>query len=158
MTLSVVDASASYKAVCKPNCSLGSSGKVRVVALLTVIPCCIAAGFAMLGAWLVLPFVGLEIFALGFAFYHVNSHADDYESISIEGDSLVIERRTGQQLSQFVLNPYWAKLVRHELPNGELCLGLLSHGKEIEIGRYLTKKQRELLAKQLHQRIGTPYK
>lgn len=94
MTLSVVDASTSYKAISKPNSSLSSSGKIRVVLLLTVIPCCIAVGFALLGAWLVLPFVGLEISALGFAFYHVNSHAEDYESISIDGDSLVVERRT----------------------------------------------------------------
>jgi len=158
MTLSVVDASASYKAISKPNNSLNTSGKVRVVLLLTVIPCCIAVGFAWLGAWLVLPFVGLEIFALGFAFYHVNNHAEDYESITIDADSLVVERRTRQQFSQFVLSPYWAKLVRHELPNGELRLGLLSHGKEIEIGHYLTKKQRELLARHIHKRIGTPYK
>lgn len=158
MTLSVVDAGSCYKATSMPNCSLSSAGKMRVVLLLTIIPCCIAVGFALLGAWLVLPFVGLEIFALGFAFYYVNSHADDYESISIEGDSLVVERCTKQQLSQFVLSSYWSKLVRHELPNGELRLGLLSHGKEFEIGRYLTKKQRELLARQLYKRIGTPYK
>jgi uncharacterized membrane protein len=31
---------------------------------------------------------------------------------------------------------------------------LQSHGKVIEIGRYLTRKQRELLAGQLKQRTG----
>ncbi len=156
--MALSEAGSGYRVTFKPNCSLSANGKVKVVLLLTVIPCCIAVGFALLGAWLVLPFVGLEIFALGYAFYHVNSHDSDYESISIDGDSLVIERCNRQQLTKYVLSPYWAKVVRHELPNGELHLGLLSHGKEIEVGRYLTRKQRESLAEQLQKRTGTFYK
>jgi uncharacterized membrane protein len=148
----------SYSVTFKPNCSLSASGKVKVILLLTVIPCCIGIGFSLIGAWLVLPFVGLEIFALAYAFYHVNSHSSDYESISIDGDNLLVERCTGQQVSQYVLNPYWAKLVRHESSNGELRLGLLLHGKEIEIGRFLTRKQRESLADQLQKRIGSFFK
>jgi uncharacterized membrane protein len=155
MILSDVDSHTSYSVTFKPNCSLTQSGKVKVVLLLTIIPCCIAIGFSLLGAWLVLPFVGLEIFALGYAFYHVNSHESDYESISIDGDSLLVERCTGEVVSQYQLNPYWASVVRHEQPNGELRLGLLSHGKEIEVGRYLTRKQRESLAEQLQKRTGT---
>lgn len=148
------DSQPSYSVLFKPNCSLSASGKVKVVMMLALIPSCIGLAFSIIGAWLVLPFVGLEIFALGYAFYYVNSHASDYESIRINGDTLVIERCHGQRISQYVLNPYWAKLVRHELPNGELHLGLLSHGKEIEVGHYLTRKQRESLARQLQLRIG----
>ena len=155
MAFSEVDSS--YNVTFRPNCSLSANGKVKVILLLTIIPCCIAVGFAMLGAWLVLPFVGLEIFALAYAFYHVNSHASDFERISIAGDSLVVEQCIRQQLSQHVLNPYWAKLVRHELPNGELRLGLVSHGKEFEVGQFLTRKQRESLAEQLQKRIGKFY-
>jgi uncharacterized membrane protein len=148
----------SYSVTFKPNSSLSPSGKVKVILLLTIIPCCIAIGFSFIGAWMVLPFVGLEIFALGYAFYLVNSHAGDYESIRIDGDSLLVERCSGQQVSRHTLNPYWAKVVRHESPNGELRIGLLSHGREIEIGRYLTRKQRESLAEQLQKRIGNYFR
>jgi uncharacterized membrane protein len=154
MILLNADSNSSYSVTFKPNCSLSASGKLRVVLLLTIIPCCIAIGFSLLGAWLVLPFVGLEIIALGYAFYIVNSHDSDYESISIDGDCLKIERCTGKVVSQYELNPYWASVVRHERPNGELRLGLISHGKEIEVGRYLTRKQRESLAAQLQKRTG----
>ena len=153
MLLSDIDSS-SYRVTFKPNCSLTTESKRQVVLLLTVIPCCIAIGFAMLGAWLVLPFVGLEIFALGFAFYYVNSHESDYESISIDGNRLVVERGSRQYVSQYELNPYWVTVQRRELPNGELQLNLLSHGKSIEVGRYLTRKQREVLADQLQKRTG----
>jgi uncharacterized membrane protein len=155
MQVSDVDAYSSYHVTFKPNCSLSSQAKVKVVLLLTVIPCCIAIGFSLLGAWLVVPFVGLEIFALAFAFYYVNSHESDYESISIDGNSLVVERCIGQHLSKHVINPYWAKVVRHERRNGELRVSLLLHGKEIEVGRYLAREQRESLAEQLEKRTGS---
>ena len=144
-----------YNVTFKPNCSLTASNKRNVVLLLTIIPCCIAIGFGILGAWFVLPFVGLEIGALAFAFYYVNSHESDYESISIDGDSLLIERGHGKQISQQELNPYWVNVERIELPSGELKLHLISHGKRIEVGRYLTRKQRETLADQLQKRTGT---
>jgi uncharacterized membrane protein len=52
-----------------------------------------------------------------------------------------------------VLNPYWTKLVQRELANGELELALISHGKEILVGKYLTREQRETIAEQLKKRI-----
>jgi uncharacterized membrane protein len=154
MVVSEIDAYNSFKVTFKPNSALSAASKQKVVILLTVIPCVIGIAFCFLGAWLVLPFVGLEIAALAYAFYYVNQHETDYESISIDADSLMVERCVGENVSQQVINPYWVRVVQHELPNGELHLYLQSHGKEIEIGRYLTRKQRELLAGQLKQRTG----
>ena len=154
MVITEIDAYNSFKVTFKPNSALSAVSKQRVVILLSVIPCVIGIAFCFLGAWLVLPFVGLEIVALAYAFYYVNRHEADYESISIDGDSLLVERCVGEDVSQQVINPYWVKVVQHELPNGELHLFLQSHGKEIEIGRYLTRKQRELLVGQLRQRTG----
>lgn len=155
MLISEVDAYNSFKVTFKPNSALSVVSKQRIIILLTLIPCVIGIVFCFLGAWPILPFVGLEVAALAYAFFYINKHEADYESISIEGESLVVERCVGDNLSQQKINPYWAKVVQHELPNGELHLYLQSHGKEIEVGRYLTRKQRELLARQLKQRTGT---
>ena len=155
MLITEIDAYNSFRVTFKPNSTLSPANKQKVVILLTVIPCLVGLGFALVGAWLILPFVGLEIFALAYAFYYINSHESDYESVTIEGDNLVVQRSVGNQVSQQVVNPYWVKVVKHELPNGELHLYLQSHGKEIEVGRYLTRTQRELLAKQLQQRTGS---
>ena len=144
----------SFRVTFKPNSALTPVNKIKVVVLLAMIPMLIGIGFSLIGAWLVLPFVGLEILALAIAFYYINHHEADYESISIDGDSLVVERCTAKQVSQEVINPYWVKVLQHKLPNGELHLYLQSHGKEIEVGRYLTREQRELLAEQLKQRTG----
>ena len=145
----------SYSVMFKPNCSLTANGKLKAVLLLSAIPCLIGIGFSLIGAWLVMPFIGLEITALAYAFYYVNAHESDYERITIDGDKLVVEWCSQARITQHVLNPYWTKLVRHESPNGGLNLGFISHGKELEIGRYLTKKQREALAEQLQKRVGS---
>ena len=154
MIIANVDSYNSFRVTFKPNSALTPVNKIKVVVLLAMIPMLIGIGFSLIGAWLVLPFVGLEIMAIAIAFYYINNHEADYESISIDGDSLVVERCTAQKISQDVINPYWVKVLQHILPNGDLHLYLQSHGKEIEVGRYLTREQRELLAKQLKQRTG----
>jgi uncharacterized membrane protein len=154
MVVSEIDAYNSFKVTFKPNSALSAVSKQKVIMLLTAIPCAIGVAFCFLGAWLVLPFVGLEVVALAYAFYYVNQHEADYESISIDRDNLVVERCIGEKVTQQVINPYWVKVIQHELPNGELHLYLQSHGKVIEVGSFLTRKQRELLARQLKQRTG----
>lgn len=154
MVLSEIDTYNSFKVTFKPNSALSAANKQKVIILLTVIPVIIGISFCFLGAWLILPFVGLEVGTLAYAFYYINRHEADYESISIDGENLVIERCVGEDVSQQVINTYWLKVVQHTLPNGELHLYLQSHGKNIEVGRYLTTKQRELLSKQLMKRTG----
>lgn len=154
MVLSEIDTHNSFKVTFKPNSALSASNKQKVLVLLTVIPLVIGICFCFLGAWLILPFVGLEIGALAYAFYYINRHEADYESISIEGENLVIERCVAEHVTKQEVNTYWAKVVQQQLPNGELHLYLQTHGKYIEVGRYLTTKQRELLSKQLKQRTG----
>ena len=52
----------------RPNCSISPAGLLGVFAALAIVSLAIGIGFAIAGAWLILPFVGLEIVALGIAF------------------------------------------------------------------------------------------
>ena len=54
--------------VSAPHCSISPAGFACVLASLAAVALAIGAGFAMLGAWLVLPFSGLEVLLLGAAF------------------------------------------------------------------------------------------
>ena len=53
----------------KRNCSISPQGLALVFATLAALTLGIAAAFAALGAWLILPFAGLEALALGAAFW-----------------------------------------------------------------------------------------
>jgi uncharacterized membrane protein len=147
--------SESYKVIARPNRSLSSKGMVRVVVLIAAFSLVVAFGFSLAGAWLVLPFAGLELLALAYAFYYINCHAEDYESITIDGDSLAVEKRYYKNTSQIVFNRYWARVLLRELPSGEQSLLLRSHGKEVEFGRhFMNNEQRLALAQQLKKRVG----
>jgi uncharacterized membrane protein len=153
MSASVVD----YKVVARPNCSLSPKGMLRVVAALAFLPLSVAVGFGMAGAWLVFPFAGLELLAVAYAFYFIYRHAGDYESITIDGERIAIEQHSYKNSYQVVFHRYWAQVVLREVPGGEQRLWLRSHGKEVEVGRYMNNEQRLALAQQLQKRTGAVY-
>lgn len=151
MASSVVD----YRIIARPNCSLSPKGRVGVVALIASFSLAVAIGFSLIGAWLVLPFAGLELVAVAYAFYYINCHAADYESITIEGDQLAVEKRDYKNTSQIVFHRYWARVLLRQLPSGDQSLLLRSHGKEVEFGRhFMNNDQRLALAQQLKRRVG----
>ena len=148
-------ATVDYSIISKPNCSLTSQAKVKLFLLLAIIPILVGLGFTMLGLWMVFPFVGLELLGLGYAFYYIDRHAADFESISIVDDKLLVEKHSRQQTTQFELNTYWAKLVLSHARNGHLQLYLRSKGIDLEIGKFMNNEQRYALAEQLKTRISS---
>ena len=57
-----------FSLLLKRNCSISPSGSMLVFGMIAVVTLGIAAVFAALGAWLVLPFAGIEIVGLAVAF------------------------------------------------------------------------------------------
>lgn len=147
----------------KPNCSLSPNAAVKVVMSLAALALLVALGFMHMGAWLVLPFAGLEIIAIAYAFYIVHLHAYDFESITITDDSVVIEKRTYKKTTTTVFQRYWAQVnlrgaINAKHINGKSGLFVGSHGKEVELGeRFINDEQRALLARELKQKLRNIY-
>jgi uncharacterized membrane protein len=112
----------------------------------------VATVFAALGAWLILPFAGLEAFALYLAFAWVRRHAQDMESLSICGDAVALAVRDGGEMHEFSFHRSWARLVVDGAVRGGR-LALRSHGREVEVGRFLNAGGREALARELRLRL-----
>jgi uncharacterized membrane protein len=53
----------------KRNCSMSPAGLAVAFAVLAIVTIAIGTGFALAGAWPVLPFAGLEVVALAVAFF-----------------------------------------------------------------------------------------
>lgn len=113
----------------------------------------IAAVFAMLGAWLILPFAGLEVAALAMVLRWLRAHADDYESVSVRGDRVVLDVRENNRTRHFEFNRLWATLVVEQQPQSTK-LALRWHGREFEVGRYLDDGGRQALARELKYRLA----
>jgi uncharacterized membrane protein len=146
---------ADFEIIARPNSSLTAKGRVYAVMIMAAISLVVAVGFSLIGAWFVLPFAGLELVGVGYAFYYIHCHSQDYESIVILGDQISVEKKSYKAVSRMVFNRYWAKVLLRNAPSGDQMLSLRSHGKEIEFGRcYMTNDQRLELAKQLKERVG----
>lgn len=114
----------------------------------------IALAFTAFGAWPVLPFAGIEVAALWLALRHLQRHIADEERLEI-GDSQVTLTRTscGHQES-WEFPRYWLQLrtEKSRYP-ASTRLFIRSHGREVEIGRLLTERQKQELASALREKL-----
>jgi uncharacterized membrane protein len=114
----------------------------------------VAVVFSALGAWLILPFAGIEAMALYLAFSWVKRHAQDSESLVIRGDAVALAVQEASQTRHYEFNRVWAKLVVGRDKQGQgLRLVLRSHGNDVEVGRYLDSGGRQRLARELKARL-----
>jgi uncharacterized membrane protein len=142
---------ARFALTARRNNSLSSSGRHLAFGLMLAFSLGIALGFAwVLGAWPILPFAGLEMLALYFAFRHIERHAGDYERITIEGDRLNVEVGDAGRVHRFEFNRCWAQVVC-AADGGRLALR--SHGHELEIGRHMNEEQRRMAARELRREL-----
>ena len=146
MECSELAPAAGFSRVATRNNSLSSTGRALAFGFIFVVSVGIACAFAALGAWLILPFAGLEMLVLFWAFHHIERHATDYERIAIAGDKVSIEIREVGRARRHELSRYWAQVV---VSRDGARLALRSHGREVEIGRHLNDGQRLALAREI---------
>lgn len=78
--------------IARPNQSAAWSANMLLLLALSTLILTIAIAFALLGAWLILPFAGVEILALGAALYHVNWKQQYRHVITVSDDSVRIDK------------------------------------------------------------------
>lgn len=151
----VQDALGDYVFISRPNRSL-SPRQQGVVFWSVALPSMgIASVFAGLGYWLVLPFAGLEIGLLAWAFQNLRAHDADYEAIMIQGARLILEWRDAGQVDRREWNTHWTHaecVCEHHEHKCRFCV--TSHGEAIELGRYLDDQGRIKLAREVRAKLS----
>lgn len=141
-----------FSLLLKRNCSISPAGLLWVYGLIAVATLGIAAAFAALGAWMILPFAGIEIVALGVAFALNGRHAGDYERIQLDEDSLKVEVCESDSVRCHEFSKAWASVrVAGEGPGMRVLLGV--PGRSLEVGRHLQAQARLELAGELIKRL-----
>jgi uncharacterized membrane protein len=143
----------------QPNRALGWVGMKRLFIALSACVCAVAAYFAAQGAWLVLPFAGLEIAVLALGLYLSARCSATREIVSICGADLTVSRRRRQTLESQCLKRHWTRVVLSQDPTGwyPSRLFLRCHGRQIELGGALLEQERKKLAQDLSKRLGFRY-
>lgn len=163
MTMTVVSATSEAAWIAHPVRALPEQTTQYLLGAIALLTFIIAGAFALAGAWLVLPFAGLEVLTVGLALHHLRRHAGDEERICLTTSDVEITRRVAgigrDHIVRYRFPRYWTQLriERTSSSNGSspTRLFLRSHGREAEIGTMLTEIQKQDLARQLKQRLGT---
>ena len=138
----------------RPNRSLTRPQERLVFWSLAALCFATASGFAWLGFWLILPFAGLEIGVLAWAFRALRSREGDYESLVIDGDVVVLAWQCGKHEERREMNRQWARVECNCRTPGRNCrLSLTSHGRATAVGQYLSDEARLQLAAVLRRRL-----
>lgn len=154
MNCKTVENAADLTFVARRNNSLSSGGRFLVICSLAVVLLVISLGFALKGAWLVVPFAGLDILVVYLAFRYVEQRADDYECLTLLDDNIVIERRYEGRTDRFEFNRHWVQVTFIEAQGAERGrLVLRSHGKEVAFGAHLSGEQRAAVARRLKEHL-----
>ncbi len=125
------------------NRSLSRNGKRFFFGLLGFHLLATGLWFTFIGAWLILPFAGLEFLLVWWAFRLVSLRAEDYEKLTIANFVLAFESRIKGCKYRFECNAQWAQLHCLSRYNGYRCeLSLHFAGRQVPVGRLLSDEQR----------------
>lgn len=131
----------------KRNCSVSPRQFVGFYLSLALFSLAIAMPLFLNGAWLVLPFTGIELTVVGIAFVIYARHAVDYERIRLYQNRLLIEQMNAEELTQFEFNPRWVRVEAGATPREPLTI--VSRGQSVKIGQHLAQHRREQFAAEL---------
>ena len=144
-----------YCVTSRRNDSLGSKGRWRIFAALCGVSFGLALTFAAFGAWPVLPYSGLEMGVLFWAFRWLERHAADWEKVSVSGDRVIVERQRAGVLTRREFNRCWTQLEAE--PTGAARptrLALRYAGERVPFGDELPLAERESVARELRRALA----
>lgn len=136
-----------FQAVCTPPRPLTRAGYRVLAVLLGAFAGATGLLFLAMGAWPILPFLGVEVaFALLLVAMHGRGAARCSEVLLLTPGRLHISRtdRRGRRI-ETVLDPYWARVTYIPNPAHAGVLRIDSRGKGLEIGRDLAAEEKQSL-------------
>src|SRR5688500_16113076 len=139
-----------------PHCSLSPRGAVLFFGGLCAVALGIGGLFAAQGFWPILPFAGIEMLLLGWALERSFARRERTEVITVSEQEVLIEVARRDRRSQVVFSRHWSQ-VKLRSPVSRLHPSRLlieSHGRALEVGRFLTEEERRGLAIRLQRLIG----
>ncbi len=145
------DSARSQQIILCPNLSPDWRINSYLLSLLATLVMGVAIGFALQGAWLILPFAGLEVLALFGLVLLVTRRCQRMEVIRLEEQDIVVEQ--GRHAPEHVWRSqrFFTRLqvVRSAHPWYPPRIVLRGRASEIEIGAFLNDSEKQQLVRQL---------
>ena len=140
----------------QPNCALGWVWMKRLFVFLATCIGAVAAWFVSKGAWLVLPFAGLEVVVLAIGVYLNGRWGATREVIALKAADLRVYRGHRELKEVIRLPRHWSRASLQRDPRGwyPSRLVLECHGRRVEVGAALVEAERLALTDDLRAELG----
>jgi uncharacterized membrane protein len=140
----------------RPNCSLSVRGARAFFFGACIAPFGVGGFLAVKGFWPILPFAGLEMALLAWALKVSLARRFHSQTIIVSEAEVSIESRDRAGAARVVFPRHWAQ-VKLRRPASSLHpsrLTIESHGRQCELGSFLTEEERRGLALRLERLVG----
>ena len=146
-----VNSGKGYRFVLSPNCSISWRELLLFYLMTCVVALAVGIFFTLQGLWLVLPFSGLEMAALGIALYLTSRKVYQREVITLDPQTTRIEKGVQRIEKSWEFNTPWV-CVTDEIQDRRgarrrLTIGM--SGNSVEVGSFLANSEKDALAFQL---------
>ena len=137
--------------VLRPNNSSSWKFNMQLVASLAFIAFFLSTYLALQGLWVVFPFAVLEIGFLFICLYLRLRANINTEVITFDENTVIVERGCYHAEKTWKYHRMWAKIfVKKPVTRGfPKQIFIRCHGKELELGSFLNKKDKEILIEDL---------
>ena len=138
-----------------PNRAMPWQHIMMIYLLVSGVTISIAFSFFTQGLTLILPFAGLELLALGVVLYISAWRSNIKEVVNVTEEKIRIEIGRDVPEKIYELDKAWANIVLERSWNNWYPSRLLlrSHGRQLEIGKFLNEQERQCLAIELNKAI-----
>lgn len=142
--------------ILRPNSSWSWRANLYLLYTLTAVSLTIAFGFLAMGAWVVLPYTIAELAVLFACIWYCVRQCRRQEVITISEHEVQIERGIETPTDQHNYHRIWAQFLvkpaRH--PWDPDIVSIRSHGEELELGSFLSRKDKHRLIAELRKMVA----
>ena len=151
VSIDKVNSSDSFRFVLSPNCSISWRDLLIFYVLTCAVALAVGLFFTLQGLWLVLPFSGLEMLALGFCLYLTSRKVYRKEVITLDQRRTRVEKGVRQIAESWEFETPRIRLIDEQSGprNRRRKLAIGVHGNYVEVGEFLDNSEKDRLAFQL---------
>lgn len=138
----------------RPNPPMSTFALRLIVAAVATLNLGFGLLFVLRGAWPVTPFMGADVLFLAWALNATRIAANAFERVRLTAIVLSIQKHPVHGTNgEVTLNPYWVRVDMDDPPTSTSRLLLWSHGRALQIGRFLPPTERLHVARALRQAL-----
>jgi uncharacterized membrane protein len=146
-----------FAAILTPHRSLGWPGFIALMAAVGILNLIGAVMFTVIGAWPVVPFLGLDVLIIFLAFRANYMHARAYEEVIVTPTEIRIRKVTFHgRAREWRFNAAWTRLTQVvDEDDGQVLSLTLDEGRrKLDIATFLPPVEREGFGKALRQALA----